>query len=817
MNFFEIIQRREIEFLDRNQIVAYFRQQYERLLNEPEYLKIINLFGMGGIGKSRLIKALLDILKERKTKDVLTINFSLEVIKSDNILDILVNLRKMISKSCPFFDYALLTLWDRMEIRKLNTDFMETITRQISSAFSFLSGLTNISISAFKFELPLEKILDMAKVIYDHAANQYKGHIFCERFKSVESFTNDELLSCLAGFLGTDIAANLAEKRLIIFFDAYECYKQDLHESWLTDFIETIHQGLFIVTGREKIEWTAALSPFVSARCLDTLPEQEVRTLLHTHFPEIALEQEENILKTTECIPIYLDLAINTYHKAKDIDREIVMFKNTADIIDKFFDHLTKAVQQTLLVLSIIQIFDRDIFEYIIKELNLGISVLEYDIIYQLSLVQNTEDNNHFYKIHDVISDNVIKTTSYSMRYRVYECYVKFVASHTFFLIDDTQKIMLYKHLLNVALKNQFCLKVKETEHILDMFFSIKQTLLPIEYFSVDGYGPESTLRNLYFFARAVYEEREDTRQRVDWLEKIDASACDFGKHKKSYDILFCYLSHLVKKYSNYEQMLREINERLQPQETLEWYYGQTKIYLGDRLITTGAFKEGIHKLNNYDKELLKYRELKNTRFQVARHLGHAYRFNMFVEEAESYYRSALEVGYSQPTQIQRAYIITNLCENACYLDPDKVFALAYKGLHLAHNMRDLKSQAKIYYSLAVVMLHKKKYGLARKYIRKSARLNLQDGYRHGLLNAILVQIFLKAARKESYKKYYHQLATLQKELGNYGFLLLPIAILQNDRQWIESLKCSYEWLNFELSKQHYISFLTSLGISIAE
>lgn len=64
----------------------------------------------------------------------------------------------------------------------------------------------------------------------------------------------------------------------------------------------------------------------------------------------------------------------------------------------------------------------------------------------------------------------------------------------------------------------------------------------------------------------------------------------------------------------------------------------------------------------------------------------------------------------------------------------------------MSNAFNDLKSKGKIYYSLAIAWLIKKKYKRARKYIRKSLYLNQQDGYLAGKLYAHMANAYYEYA-----------------------------------------------------------------------
>ena len=39
-------------FVDRDEIINLFKDEYKKLKADPEYFKVISIYGIGGIGKS---------------------------------------------------------------------------------------------------------------------------------------------------------------------------------------------------------------------------------------------------------------------------------------------------------------------------------------------------------------------------------------------------------------------------------------------------------------------------------------------------------------------------------------------------------------------------------------------------------------------------------------------------------------------------------------------------------------------------------------------------------------------------------------------
>ena len=325
---------------------------------------------------------------------------------------------------------------------------------------------------------------------------------------------------------------------------------------------------------------------------------------------------------------------------------------------------------------------------------------------------------------------------------------------------------------------------------------------------NLDHYPP---LKDFYYFTLAVYREREDTFVRLNWLNHIFESSCLFRKHKKSLTIIRGYLNEWCGDHSQMNTALEQVEQTLKDEEIREWYYAQAKIFRGDYLTITGDFKKAEGILNRFLRDILNYPEQTNSIFQAKRHLGHLYRFNLMVESANCCYLSTRNEHGKYETIIQEIYIVTNLCETNCFHHPEIVSENCHHGLRLGKSLYDLKSLAKIYYSMAIAQLHYRKYKRARKYIRKSLFYNQMDGYQLGMLLPLLANIFLRQCchlplRAQSFDQ-------LLDRVQVYGFLKLPIALLKRDLSLLNEIRHQYQWLNFDETLAGYQSFFGKPGI----
>ena len=776
-----------IAFTDRKNEIKIINDSLDQLLHDHYFFKILSFYGMGGIGKSRFVEYAInnaDISHQKLSY----LKINLEIIKSDNILNAIFGLRKQIPTTCPCFDYAILNFWNRYSPHELNTEFSKTIFEQCLLSFSDKSDFSFKGVSIIPLVGSL--ISNIRKVCLDSVL-----------YSEIDNMTYKEFIKKLPEYLGVDIRNKYFDNYLLVFVDAYEQY----NNNWLEDFISSINYGVFIITSREKLTWSKINA---NEYLIKELPEDDTRELLGKYG--ITGRQCENIIAITECVPIYVELAINALSESTNAKN--YLFKDKNDIIEQFFNHLSKEHQEILIVLSLVQVFNEEIFEKLAKELNIHFSILNYYEIESLSLVQNVSGFDDFYKIHDVVAFNIMETYNYKYRNKVFEKYLIVLEQCE---LTKTQNVMLYKHVLNLFIQNDFSLEKNICELILDLFFRAKGTLLPIEYKSVNAYESNLELRPIYYFTKAVYEERENSSTRLMWLNAIKNEKNVLGKHLRSYNIIHGYLVGLLDNQTELISTLNTINRMLMPNEINEWYYGQTKIFLGDYYVTQGKFKTAKELLETYQSELLNQNNpINNYLFQVNRHLGHLKRFNMFCCEAKEQYLKALN-SVGLPSELQKMYIFTNYCETECLYDYNRIIKDSPSYLKICKKNHDLKSMAKIYCSLAIVHIKNKKYKNAKKCIRKSLFLNTIDGYQSGIMFSYLHQLYLERKTKNEFSKNTYLCFNNQlKRIDRYGYIQLPISILNNDIASMIEISKQYEWLDFNITVEGYRRFFDEIGLN---
>lgn len=813
MGFKDIINKEKLQFEDRDTFIHDIKAFYQHMKDQKPFFQIVSISGMGGTGKTRLLNELISILKETYKDDSnqVILNITLEIAGSDCFLNALTKLRAQIKEVCPLFDYAFLVYWKQTQITKLDHSFMSAFTSQWSDAAKLIGSMFSISFK--RASVSFDIILEFLEKAFGSLKEKYYSSFFEKHSKDISEYTAEELQVCLGGFLGMDMNRIFCEKNLCVFIDAYERYPSSKYVDWLMDLIEQTNTGLFIITGREAIAFPEEIKKYVEPESLDSLPEKSANDLLKTYLPNVNGAVIQHIIEITDRLPIYLDLAISTYKNfcanGKTFDQKIFfMYKDKEELTKAFFSHLKSSHQNFLLTLSFLQIFDQELYFYI-TTLCPDSCITDYHDFQLLSIISNVENDHDFFKVHDVLNTNVIAIMDLNTRVFLFHKYLEHIVSKTVFYATDAQKIILYKHILNMIIKNKFILQREDTELVLDLFFSLKQTLqtlLPTGTLEIETYEP---LSEINYFTKAISNEREDTLTRLEYLKHINFEDNKLGKHQKSLNIIYGFLTQWTGNGQPLVNYLSKAYPVLDDTEIREWYYAQTVIFWADHLTIVGKFETAKQILCDFRKKLQQFPEQENSIFQATRHTGHLFRFNMFLDDANQEYFSTTDEAGHFKNVFQEIYIVTNICETNCYLNPDMVYRYCYRGLRLGKNLKDLKSQAKIYYSMGIAAIHKMKYKHAKKYIRKSMYLDIKDGYEVGVLSSMLANIYLQFAIGEPIRS--QAFENLLSKVNVYDFQALPLALIKGDNDQIKAIGKQYEWLDYNTTIQTFKKFLAAI------
>ena len=114
-------------FLDREDIFKLIEENVRIYGERADFFKLFAFYGMGGIGKSQLIKRINDIYTGSEET---LYYFPLEILNHETIPSILLCIRRKFDYT-PHFDYALFKYWDFISCDRVDRETLYSISKKI--------------------------------------------------------------------------------------------------------------------------------------------------------------------------------------------------------------------------------------------------------------------------------------------------------------------------------------------------------------------------------------------------------------------------------------------------------------------------------------------------------------------------------------------------------------------------------------------------------------------------------------------------------------------------------------------------------------
>ena len=345
--------RAEELFTDREEPRKAFWDIYNSI--EKGCSDVITYYGMGGIGKSSLLKQLCYEIKENTPKKEMPnfafCSFEGNVSKEEFLFSL--------SRQMMLYDKKLrFPLFDAAFTRIAATDGKDLKRFEETARKSFADNeLVDIAINiGGQFITGLEPATKIVKAICSFAsARKYKKELEkgpnSQLYFTVMSAQGKEIRS---GYLHEcfkrDVKAFLAEMEqpYVVFIDGYENYVSllknenyaDGKDDWLREIlVKGLPNVLWVIAGREKLNWDEELLPSDQQHRVGDLSQKDTAEF----FKKVNIVDEElvgELYKLTNGTPAYLDVCKGTYEKVVAIKKPTIddFGKNTSELVERYLD-----------------------------------------------------------------------------------------------------------------------------------------------------------------------------------------------------------------------------------------------------------------------------------------------------------------------------------------------------------------------------------------------------------------------------------------------------------------------------------------------
>ena len=397
------INKKKTDFYERETYIDIFNKELTNV--KKDNINLLMYYGVGGIGKTTLLKHLYDN-------------------HTNNNIKILINLEEY---SNPLNFYSKLIL----ELHKSN---IKLFNFKIAFAIYWNKLNPNLAMKeneAFKGEWEtLIPIIDQIgfgvgsifRALYDYK-DEFKKKFFNNykmELEELENMNYKEIEILLPKFLNYDLNFNMEnrEETIIFFLDTHEyLFEHNKKEnnkikcdSFIKDVILSTFElnTLFVITGREKLNWykeNQEWENYIKHIELNSISkEASIKYLKDNGVKEDDII--EHIINYTDCVPFYLNLELNLYLKLENPTiNDFNKSKTLKDIFNRFMLYADNNELQLLKVLAFSKKFNIELFEAIIKEFNIPVSILMFEDLVSNSYITQIDDE--YFSLHNLMKTSI--------------------------------------------------------------------------------------------------------------------------------------------------------------------------------------------------------------------------------------------------------------------------------------------------------------------------------------------------------------------------------------------------------------------------
>lgn len=386
------------------------------LLEEKKKYRVLVYYGIGGIGKTSLKNELKKSILDNPLNSTVALEIDFREIRSrecaNGLLDLYNSLRinNNGKLNFPHFEIAY-----AMYFRKRNPDIVynqkeDSSMKLVDLGLRFfgLTSIVDFGISAFLTKEGINKVYEKVKGLA--LDKDRKEDLIAFNEKSLVDMEADLIL-----FFADDLNNSLKKKnhsKVVVFIDTFEALlgnessnlKKNEKAMWVKELILNLPAVLFVITGRDKINWGEDWEPYLDQHLISELaPEYSVSFLDKCGIEEDEIKQR--IVNYSGGHPYYLDLSVDTYFSLKNENKQpnVNDFGTTKkEILERFITSLSAIELELLKVMSVPNFYNNDIFKYLIEKFNISYSFTQFDYFNQYSFVNFNSTLNR-YTIHQLM------------------------------------------------------------------------------------------------------------------------------------------------------------------------------------------------------------------------------------------------------------------------------------------------------------------------------------------------------------------------------------------------------------------------------
>ena len=772
-------------FTDRKPPQQVLQESLQQLEQKP--LQIINYYGKGGIGKSRLLKELF--LKVKDFKDdksneytFVPIFISLDAYDYANPVNILTTLRNSINGDCSLFDYAM-TLY----CAKAKITIEDIKDRNWALSNNILEHINDVlALATLNAAIPLKWIGTALFAIRDY---QFKKTYQAE-VKELATLNEFQIFERLPYYLGLCLQQAALERRVhILFLDSYESFLVRTYgqtpsvecDDWLRELFLTASQMRLVIASRDKLKWED-LDPewgdLLNQHRLNNLSDDDARWFLQ-QVPIHDAQIIDFIVANSKGVPLHLDMCVDVYESLfntyqYDLTNEIYQqqgnFYNVRGkiIIDRYLKHLTHKQHSAVKVMSVLRAFNQKFAMKLLQQMNLPYYHDELAVLLDKSIILSLDEKNDTWKLDESIRELIWRYLSVEEK--------RELISGVLTLTSNDVRGQFFTYFANILE-----LIIADPSLIADRYEDI---LMQVEAYGNGGYWNE--LHGI------LASHTEDSRRQIAVIAIIGEAIClrrygrlhdadvllsnhplqqqELGHFYYYYRYLRAQIRHLLGHYNEAIKAYKEIlDEMTLIKSTLDNHiYVQTALKHADLLYLKGQFDEALKHVDHLlDQQLTPFDQV-----EVLRIKGHVYRFQLKFAKARLIYSSAMDLVHDSKMTASIGKLLTNYIEVNCIDQPQQALKYYVQAIETNHD-NDVEL-CKCYAAAAVAYI----YNGDSKQALENARLSLDkavlSGYQSGEIFAFGAYAIVHhmLGDPSACKSYLERLNEKVNQLGVYLFVI---------------------------------------------
>ena len=406
-------------FTDREEPRQSFWKNYiqcKELMQGEGEVKVLAYYGIGGIGKSTLLKKLQEEMRER-IREPKYVYFDFNI--AQDVRTVLEYLKTKLSKEYGF-TFPLYELGIYAYAQKIG----ENMASPEIKGFIEKSPLLNFAVTAVG-AIPIAGVVSHVLTAAD------KGLVYLRtviskhdhEIRDIENKTPAELYDYLPYLFAQDMANALedATEPLVIILDTYERLVNEMssvgeplnNDLWLRGndgLIQNIPNVLWVIAGREKLKWErfdVEWSEALEQHILGNLSRSDADSFMK--FAGIGDENlREGLYALTKGTPVYLDLCVDRYTSLVEQGKEPVISdfgKNVYTLIERFARYMDDSRKDIVYMLSCMKIWNDIMVTDLGSKIIPGFSLTTYEKVKDFSFV--TKSDKYNYNIHQTVGDTL--------------------------------------------------------------------------------------------------------------------------------------------------------------------------------------------------------------------------------------------------------------------------------------------------------------------------------------------------------------------------------------------------------------------------